>query len=107
MGSMESGLSNIPAQTVAKKFLNSWKQIARYLGRGVRTVQRWEKELGLPVRRPRGRQRSAVIAMTAELDAWLDSHPHLITGPKTENARTVLHGNKQQTSSLRKLRFSH
>lgn len=51
--------------------LNSWKEVANYLGRGVRTVQRWEQELNLPVRRPRGRSRSAVIAFKTELDAWL------------------------------------
>jgi phage terminase Nu1 subunit (DNA packaging protein) len=51
--------------------LNSWKEVALYLGRGVRTVQRWEQELGLPVRRPRGKARSAVLALRAELDSWL------------------------------------
>ena len=51
--------------------LNSWKEIAVYLGRGVRTVQRWEQELALPVRRPRGRSRSAVLAFKRELDKWL------------------------------------
>jgi phage terminase Nu1 subunit (DNA packaging protein) len=55
--------------------LNSWKEIAAYLGRGVRTVQRWEQELGLPVRRPRGRERSAVIALKTDLDLWLQSAP--------------------------------
>jgi len=55
--------------------LNSWKEVAAYLGRGVRTVQRWEQELGLPVRRPRGRSRSAVIAFKAELDQWLHHAP--------------------------------
>ena len=51
--------------------LNSWKEVAGYLGRGVRTVQRWEQELGLPVRRPRAKSRSAVIAFKSELDHWL------------------------------------
>jgi hypothetical protein len=51
--------------------LNSWKEVAIYMGRGVRTVQRWEQELGLPVRRPRGKSRSAVIALKPELDRWL------------------------------------
>jgi hypothetical protein len=45
------------------------------MGRGVRTVQRWERELGLPVRRPRGRSRSAVIAFKPELDRWLAQAP--------------------------------
>src|SRR4029077_17565952 len=51
--------------------LNSWKEVAAYLGRGVRTVQRWERELGLPVRRPRGKSRSAGIAFKPELARWL------------------------------------
>jgi hypothetical protein len=55
--------------------LNSWKEIAAYLGRGVRTVQRYERELGLPVRRPRGTPRSAVLALTDELDNWLRTAP--------------------------------
>src|SRR5947209_10613870 len=55
--------------------LNSWKEIAAYLNRGVRTVQRWEVELGLPVRRPRAKNRSAVIAMRSEIDEWLKACP--------------------------------
>ncbi len=51
--------------------LNSWKEIATYLGRGVRTVQRWERELNLPVRRPHNHLRSPVIAIPAELDEWM------------------------------------
>lgn len=47
-----------------------WKDIAKYLGCGVRTVQRWEK-LGLPVRRPTKGDRSAVMAISEEVDAWL------------------------------------
>lgn len=55
--------------------LHSWKEIAKYLGCGVRTVQRWEHDLALPVRRPRGEIRSAVIALTSELDDWLARTP--------------------------------
>ncbi len=54
-----------------QRYLSSWKEIAQYFGRGVRTVQRWEAMLGLPVRRPHGRSRSAVMAITGELDEWL------------------------------------
>lgn len=60
-------------QTGAQELLNSWKEIAVYLNRGVRTVQRWEAEFGLPVRRPAGKRRSAVIALRSELDQWLRS----------------------------------
>src|SRR5947209_4948376 len=51
--------------------LNSWKEISAYIGRGVRTVQRWEREFGLPVRRPGGHIRGSVIALRGEIDAWL------------------------------------
>jgi len=54
-----------------KQYLSSWKEIAQYFGRGVRTVQRWEERLGMPVRRPHGKSRSAVMAITDELDQWM------------------------------------
>ncbi len=50
--------------------LDSWKEIARYLGRDVRTVIRWE-DRGLPVHRVPGGKVSRVFAFTQELDAWL------------------------------------
>lgn len=50
--------------------LASWKEIASYMGRGVRTVQRWEAELRLPVHRV-GSERGSVFAFRAELDNWL------------------------------------
>ena len=61
--------------SASTEILNSWKEIAAYLNRGVRTVQRWEAELRLPIRRPSGRSRSAVIAMRSEIDSWLRSCP--------------------------------
>jgi hypothetical protein len=60
-----------------REVLNSWKEIAVYLGRGVRTVQRWEANLGLPVHRPNGHLRSAVVAFSSELDEWLRKAPQL------------------------------
>jgi tetratricopeptide (TPR) repeat protein len=50
--------------------LDSWKEIAAHLGRRVRTVQRWEKEEGLPVHRLPHRRRGTVYALPQELDAW-------------------------------------
>jgi hypothetical protein len=49
--------------------LTSWKEIAAYMGKGVRTVQRWEAEMELPVRRPAS-DRHIVLAFPAELDTW-------------------------------------
>jgi hypothetical protein len=62
---------------VKSEILNTWKEIARYLDRGVRTAQRWERDLHLPVRRPRGKRRSAVLALPKEIDAWLANCPQL------------------------------
>jgi TolB-like protein/Tfp pilus assembly protein PilF len=58
------------------KVLESWKEIAVYLGREVRTCQRWERELGLPVHRLDGSPRARVFAHPAELDRWLDEKLH-------------------------------
>lgn len=50
--------------------LDSWKEIALYVGRDVRTVIRWEKQKGLPVHRIPGGQRKAVFAYRDEIDRW-------------------------------------
>jgi len=50
--------------------LNSWKEIARYLKRQVRTVQLWEKHEGLPVHRHFHNQLSTVFAFRSEIEAW-------------------------------------
>lgn len=51
--------------------LDSWKQIAVYLNREVRTVQRWEKREDLPVRRHTHLKGSSVYAFKKEIDVWL------------------------------------
>jgi len=50
--------------------LGSWKEIANHLGKGVRTVQRWERCSGLPIHRPSGSSKGVVLAFPAELDRW-------------------------------------
>jgi hypothetical protein len=55
--------------------LQSWKEIAAYLKRTVRSVQRWECNAGLPVRRMRAGDRGAVLAFRSEIDRWLHSRP--------------------------------
>ena len=57
------------------QFLSGWKEIANYLGKGVRTVQRYEWQTGLPVRRPAGKPRGSVVATKPELDAWVSASP--------------------------------
>jgi TolB-like protein len=55
--------------------LDSWKAIAAYLRRDVRSVQRWEKDRGLPVHRVPGEKGGTVFAYTKELENWLHGHP--------------------------------
>ena len=52
--------------------LESWKEIAAYLGRDVTTGRRWEKREGLPVHRLHHSRLGSVYAYTTELDAWRD-----------------------------------
>jgi len=53
--------------------LDSWKEIAAYLKRGVRTVRRWEHEEGLPVHRQVHRVLGSVYAFKTEIEAWRQS----------------------------------
>ena len=47
--------------------LDSWKEIASYLRRDVRTVQRWEKKEGLPVYRHLHDKLGSIYAYRNEL----------------------------------------
>jgi len=60
--------------------LDSWKEIAAYLKRDVRTVQRWEKREGLPVYRHLHDKLGTVYAHKKELDAWWNNRR-----PRLEN----------------------
>jgi len=51
--------------------LNSWKEISNYVGRGVRTIQRWESDMHFPVHRTGEHLRSSVYALSEEIDEWL------------------------------------
>jgi TolB-like protein/Tfp pilus assembly protein PilF len=62
-----------PPERAAEAPLDSWKEIAAYLGRDVTTVQRWEKREAMPVHRHVHEKRGSVYALGSELDAWLQS----------------------------------
>ncbi len=51
--------------------LHSWKEIAVFLGHGVRTVQRWELDRALPVHRTPGGKLGSVFAFRSELAQWM------------------------------------
>jgi len=66
--------------------LESWKEIASYLGRDVTTVRRWEKREGLPVYRLHHSRLGSVYAYTAELDTWRNERvPDAATGGTAAN----------------------
>ena len=71
-----------------KDRLDSWKEIAMYLRREVRTVQRWEKREGLPIHRQIHEKASSVCAFKHEIDAWLHSRNRTASGstPKEERS---------------------
>src|ERR1700730_11719971 len=50
--------------------LDSWKEIASYLRREIRTVQLWEKREGLPIHRHFHKQLGSVYALRSELERW-------------------------------------
>ena len=64
-----AGVDGAPPDSPRRR-LDSWKEIAAYLGRDVRTVQRWERRDGLPVHRLHHSRLGSVFAYAAELDAW-------------------------------------
>jgi tetratricopeptide (TPR) repeat protein len=85
---MNSGhSSSAPASTrppAGEDRLSSWKEIAAYLGRDIRTVQRWERTQRLPVHRHRHNRLSTAYAFKSELDEWWHNHP-----PSDDNSNVV------------------
>lgn len=60
-----------PEREARNARLSSWKEIAAYLDRGVRTVQRWHADLQLPVHKLTASPKSPVFAYKEEVDRWL------------------------------------
>ncbi|HEV2402019.1 MAG TPA: hypothetical protein VGS27_34125 [Candidatus Sulfotelmatobacter sp.] len=89
-------------------FLNGWKEIANYLGKGIRTVQRYELHCGLPVRRPSGHAQGAVVATPAEIDIWVrtcqihDYPPFERANPGP--SRAELHALRKSLAEMKQLR---
>ena len=86
------------------EILTGWKEIARYLGRGVRTVQRYEHELDLPTRRI-GYRVGSVVATKSDLDSWVNSRP---TMESSDGQRTAqIHLGSALENGLRELSRLH
>jgi hypothetical protein len=67
---MDPTRPELPVGTTSQERLDSWKEIAAYLRASVRTVQRWEREFGLPIHGRRRAKGEPVFAFRSELDAW-------------------------------------
>ncbi len=70
---MSSGPDELPlgaSDSSSDGRLDSWKEIAAYLRRSVRSARRWEKDEGLPVRRHAHDKGDSVYAYKSELDGW-------------------------------------
>jgi hypothetical protein len=67
--------------------LRTWKEVASYLGRGVRTVQRYERDFYLPVRRVSGRKSGSILAFPEDLDQWLKQSSSKDNPPTMQNLR--------------------
>ena len=71
--------------------LDSWKEIASYLRRDVRTVQRWEKKEGLPVYRHLHDKLGSIYAYRNELTEWFNT--------RQQSGAPVATGNRQEGSA--------
>jgi hypothetical protein len=80
---------------MSRQILNGWKEISSYIRRSVRTVQRWEARLGLPVYRPALKDRSAVVAFSDELDRWISR-----ASPDAGEEYAVLDGIEENDAGL-------
>jgi dipeptidyl aminopeptidase/acylaminoacyl peptidase len=78
--------------------LDSWKEIAVYLGKSVRTVQRWEKEEALPIHRHAHSDRDSVYAFKPEVDVWRASRSHLLEG---HNGHVEVNGTRDSQTGVR------
>jgi TolB-like protein len=65
--------------------LDSWKEIASYLRRDVRTVQRWEKKEGLPVYRHLHDKLGSIYAYRNELTEWFNTRQQSGAGAVQQN----------------------
>jgi len=95
------------AETKAHEIVSGWKEIANYMGKGVRTVQRYERLLGLPVRRPAGKPWGSVVATKAEIDAWVAASPIReglqLLRPATASSLTTWANIQGDAAKMRKL----
>ena len=92
-------ISSLPAAP-ARATLQSWKEIATELNRGVRTVQRWERDFGLPVRRIGRSRRAPVFAFKKELHSWLRTSTGIRARGTNVSVRPDVEGTSARNTDL-------
>jgi len=82
--------------------LDSWKEIAAYLQRGVRTVRRWERQEGLPVHRHMHHTLGSVYAYKSEIDTWQRTlrGPSVLPSSRAGRASTPAEGSLKSIAVL-------
>ncbi|HLW99478.1 MAG TPA: hypothetical protein VKR82_12590 [Candidatus Acidoferrales bacterium] len=88
------------ADKSASARLDSWKEIASYLKRDIRTVQRWEVSEGLPIHRHQHRKQGAVYAYASELDSWWHNHDAEIRASKASEENSPESNENSATTVL-------
>jgi hypothetical protein len=85
-----------------EQLLQAWKDIAAYMRRDVRTVQRWEKLLELPIHRLKDSRSGSVFAYKRELDAWRETRALQIEACQ---AKVTVPGNVPETRTPEQIRI--
>ena len=87
--------------------LGSWKEIAVFLDRGVRTIQRWELKQGMPVHRVGPGSKAPVFAFQSEIQDWLHTQPSQISAalkPTDHKREYAVHVDIKAMTHQRELR---
>jgi len=81
----------------ARERLDSWKEVASFFRREVRTVQLWEKSEGLPVRRQQHKKLGSVYAYRRELEAWWAARSAIHATSSELNVAQISRGSPART----------
>src|SRR5262245_66172148 len=79
--------------------LESWKDVAAYLKRDVRTVQRWEQREGLPIHRQQHDKLGSIFAFRQELDEWRVARSRRLGGIQEDGAGTRAETGESESDS--------
>ena len=97
---MDTSLNNKTTRPLPERSterLDSWKEIAAFFRREVRTVQLWEKSEGLPVKRHHHVKIGSVYAYRRELESWWASR---CLGPGASQFHSALTPDKPKPSTF-------